>query len=203
MAPALAADFGPDTPPANKWQFSFTPYGWRPGINGKATVRGHKVDINESFIEILKESDSIMALMGYFEARKGRFGLFTDVVWEDLGFPGHGTTDFNRRASGRPFAKAPNVNLAVDANLAIKANAQVDYQSTIIQSGAAFEVAKWGPGSTILYGLGPAGWCALLESRIGCLTPRDGRVVGGRYRHRDVRSAHHSPGCPPQARIRS
>jgi len=148
VAPSAAADFGPDAPPPNKWEFSFTPYGWMPGINGNATVRGHKTDINESFIEILEESDSIMALMGYFEARKGRFGLFTDVVWEDLGFPGHGTTDFNRRASGRPFPNAPNVNLAVDANLAVKANAQVDYQSTIIQTGAAFEVAKWGAGST-------------------------------------------------------
>ena len=27
-----------------------------------------------------------MALMGYFEARKGPFALFTDVVWEDLTF---------------------------------------------------------------------------------------------------------------------
>ena len=25
-----------------------------------------------------------MALMGYFEARKGPFALFTDVVWADL-----------------------------------------------------------------------------------------------------------------------
>jgi hypothetical protein len=30
-----------------------------------------------------------MALMGYFEARKGPFAFFTDVVWADLGFPGH------------------------------------------------------------------------------------------------------------------
>jgi hypothetical protein len=73
--------------------------------------------------------------MGYFEARKGRFGFFTDVVWEDLSFDAH------RDVSRNPFARLPNVNVA------IKANAQLDYQSTIVQSGAAFEIAKWGASS--------------------------------------------------------
>ena len=127
---------------------SFTPYGWTTSINGNATARGHTVDIDESFIEIVEKSDSLMALMGYFEARKGPFALFTDVVWEDLTFDGQRSFDVNRNVSGNPFARLADFNVTIKGNLDIKGNAQVDYQSTIIQSGAAYEVAKWGSGPT-------------------------------------------------------
>lgn len=148
--PALSADLGPGpgatyvqpAEPASQWTFDFTPYGWFTGINGNATTRGHTVDVNESFIEIAENSDSFAALMGYFEARKGRLGLFTDVVWADLGFPGQ----LNVKRS--PFARLPS------ATISVKGRAQLDYESTIIQSGVAYEVAKWangtGPGFTAL-----------------------------------------------------
>jgi hypothetical protein len=136
--PAMSADLGPGpqtrlvepVPPPNQWQFSFTPYGWATSINGSATARGHTVDIDESFIEIVEKSDSLMALMGYFEARKGPFALFTDVVWADLTFDGHRSSDINRNVSGNPFARLPDFNVTIKGNLDIKANAQVDYQST-------------------------------------------------------------------------
>ena len=114
-------------------------------VNGNATARGHTVDIDESFFEIVEKSDSLMALMGYFEARKGPFAFFTDVVWEDLTFDGQRSFDVNRNVSGNPFARLPDFNVTIKGNLDIKANAQVDYQSTIIQSGAAYEIAKWAP----------------------------------------------------------
>jgi hypothetical protein len=86
--------------------------------------------------------------MSYFEARKGPFSLFTDVVWADLGFPGHAQDDFNRQASGHPFERFPGVAVNVDANLHIKGHAQLDYQSVIVQSGAGLELAHWsGPSS--------------------------------------------------------
>jgi hypothetical protein len=36
----------------------------------------------------------------------------------------------------------------IKGKLKINANAQLDYQETIIQSGVAFEVAKWGDASS-------------------------------------------------------
>jgi hypothetical protein len=138
--PAACADLYPGAPTdmaleplpsPSPWQFSFTPYGWLVGVNGNATARGRTVDINASFVDIVEESDSIMALMGFFEARKGPFSVFTDVVWQDLGFDAH------RSGSGNPFPKLPNVNIA------IKARAQLGYQSTIVQSGASYQIAKW------------------------------------------------------------
>ena len=150
-SPAFSADLGPgaayvEPAPVDPWKFSFTPYGWLTGINGNVTARGHTVDVDESFIEIAEKSDLFAALMGYFEARKGRFGFFTDAVWADLGFPGHVNYDINKSVSGNPFARLPDFKGTIKGNLDINARAQLDYQSTIIQSGVAFEIAKWGNG---------------------------------------------------------
>ena len=117
----------------SQWQFDFTPYAWLIGVNGNATARGRTVDFDVSFFDLVEKSDSLMALTGYFEARKGPFSFFTDVVWQDLSFDAH------RSASGNPFPKLPNVNIT------IKAKAELGYQSTVIQSGVFYQIAKW-PG---------------------------------------------------------
>jgi hypothetical protein len=138
--PAVSADLGPTyaEPSTDKWEFSLTPYGWATSINGDITARGHTVDVNEDFLEIVEKSDSLLAWMSYFEARKGRFALFTDFVWADIGFPGH--FQINKSPLGR-FDRA---------TLNIKGNVQLDYEETIIQSGIAYEIARWqsAPGSS-------------------------------------------------------
>jgi hypothetical protein len=132
LAPAYTADLGYAQPaPADTWQFSLTPYAWAININGDVTARGHTADINDDFFQIIEKSDSILAWMSYFEARKGRFSLFADIVWADLGFPGH----FN--ISKDPLGRFDR------AALDIKGHAQLDYQETIIQSGIAYEIARW------------------------------------------------------------
>jgi hypothetical protein len=97
---AQATDLGPTyaEPATDKWEFSLTPYGWATSINGDITARGHKVDVNESFIEIVEKSDSLLAWMTYFEARKGRFAFFTDFVWPILASPGTSTSPEIRSA---------------------------------------------------------------------------------------------------------
>jgi hypothetical protein len=140
VTPAASADLYPGvprnmalepSPSPSQWQFDFTPYAWLIGVNGNATARGRTVDIDVSFFDLVEKSDSLMALTGYFEARKGPFSFFTDVVWQDLSFDAH------RSASGNPFPKLPNVNIA------IKAKAELGYQSTVIQSGVFYQIAKW------------------------------------------------------------
>jgi hypothetical protein len=169
--PAASADLGrgaqeqlvEPAPQPSQWQFSFTPYGWMTSVNGNATAAGHTVDIDASFFDIVEKSDSIMALMGYFEARKGRFGFFTDVVWEDLSFDAH------RDVSRNPFARLPNVHVA------IKAKAQLDYQSTIIQSGIASR--QMAGQRRCLHRLGRYGQRSLLEPGSRCFAQA--------YRHAD------------------
>jgi hypothetical protein len=130
--PAFAADLGYAEPaPASGWQFRLTPYAWMINVNGDVTARGVTADINQDFFQIVEESDSLLAWMSYFEARKGKVAFFTDLVWMDLGFPG----DIDIRKS--PFARFPQVVVGV------RGDAQVDYESTIVQSGFAYEVARW------------------------------------------------------------
>jgi hypothetical protein len=116
-------------------------------INGNVTARGHTVDVNENFFQIVEKSNSLMALMGYFEARKGPFAFFTDVVWADLGFPGH--LQVQRDLVTR---------LGPTIGIKLKAHAQLDYTATIVQSGVAYEIARWpnksGAGFTALDAMG-------------------------------------------------
>ena len=133
-------------------------------INGSATARGHTVDIDESFIEIVEKSDSLMALMGYFEARKGPFALFTDVVWADLTFDGERRFDINRTVSGNPFARLPDFNVTIKGNLDVKANAEVDYRSTIVQFWRSLRGRQMGLKFDIVHRPGRSGWCTLCAS---------------------------------------
>ena len=70
-----------------------------------------------------------MALMGYFEARKGPFAFFTDVVFADLGFPGH--LQVQRDIVTR---------LGPTIGIKLKAHAQLDYTSWT--GAATFRIAS-------------------------------------------------------------
>lgn len=152
QGPAASADLGAEPqyqlvePPPSGWTFTFTPYAWFIGIDGNVTARGHTVDVNESFIEIAEKSNMFAALMGFGEARKGRFSVFTDVVWADLGFPGNIDYNINGKVSNNPFARVPDFKTVIKGNLKLNGTAQLDYQSLVIQSGASYELAKWGSG---------------------------------------------------------
>jgi hypothetical protein len=180
-SPVSASDLAYPDPAPSGWEFSFTPYGWMINVNGDVSARGHTADINEDFFQIVEKSDSLLAWMSYFEARNGRLALFTDVVWMDLSFPGH----FQRRLSG-PIA-----------SLDIKGNATLDYQQLIVQSGVAYEIARWqrAPGSfTALDVMGSArywsedtdlslrlsGTATVDLERLGLKLKRSGRVAVAR-----------------------
>src|SRR5215212_11868523 len=97
VTPVFAADL-PSRPPIvvqstetpSAWSFRFVPYGWLTAIKGTQTVRGRSAKIDASFIDIVEKSDSVVALMGDFEARNGRFSLYGDLVWSKIGVEGGG-----------------------------------------------------------------------------------------------------------------
>jgi hypothetical protein len=112
--------------PASKlWEFRFTPYAWATSVNGSSTVAGQTVDIDASFFDIVEESESIVGLMGYFEARRGPLAFYGDLVWASLSFAGE------RSATG-PLG---GVNVSVDGEL--------DYEQTIIEAGISYEIARF------------------------------------------------------------
>lgn len=75
---------------ANTWQWRGTIYLWGAGIDGTADLpSGAAVNASMSFDDILKSLD--FAFMGALEARKGRWGAFTDVIYMDLSNSKSGT----------------------------------------------------------------------------------------------------------------
>lgn len=127
------------------WQFRFTPYAWAPSVNGDVTVRGHTADIDFSFWDIFDsgssgaELESLAALMGYVEARNGAWGIYGDVVWGKFDFSGSAVTQRN------PIGQL---------NVSARANAGLDYETTMAESGLTYEVARWGgAGSSTAFDL--------------------------------------------------
>ena len=49
-------------------------------MDGTRTIRGRSVKVDASFVNIVEKSDTLVALMGTFEARRGPFALYTDLV---------------------------------------------------------------------------------------------------------------------------
>jgi hypothetical protein len=136
--PAKAADLKSQPseqliePAPRQWEFRFTPYAWATSVNGNSTVAGQTFDVDASFLDLVEDSESILALMGYFEARRGPLAFYTDVVWSSLTFAGE------RSATG-PLG---GVNVSVDGEL--------DYEQTIIEAGISYEIARFSGDSVSL-----------------------------------------------------
>jgi len=113
------------------WRFTVTPYAWLMNVSGNVTARGQTVGINASFIDLVQKSDSLVGLMAYFEANKGKAGIYTDFVFSKLGF-GAGQTSYRNPIGGLKTSTT--------------ANAALTYQMFIVEVGGVFEVHRW-PGS--------------------------------------------------------
>jgi hypothetical protein len=112
VAPTVAQAQAQDM--SDKWVFNAAIYGWLPDIGGKTTFPAGtgssiSVDANQ-IIDSLK-----FTFMGTFEARKGRWGMFTDVVYMDVGGSKNGTRDIT--VDGHPLP----VGVTADTNLDLKA----------------------------------------------------------------------------------
>jgi hypothetical protein len=83
-AMAIAATASPAYSQADTigWRFELTPYVWAAGMSGTVSVNDRPANglaVEQSFSDILSVLQ--FALMGSFEARKGRWGAFTDGVY--------------------------------------------------------------------------------------------------------------------------
>lgn len=81
---AGAADIpSPPAEPDSGWSFTFAPYVWAAGMDGNVAQFGlPEVEVDASFSDVLKNFD--IGLMGAGEARYGRFGVATDLLWVKL-----------------------------------------------------------------------------------------------------------------------
>lgn len=123
LAPVAAQAESTDTP----WQFQATVYAWLPSLEGTTvfpTGGGGSGSVDsDQIIDDLK-----FALMGTFGAKRGQWGLWTDLLYADIGGSQQGTIG---------FANAPNV-LPIDVN----ADVSLDIKSWAWTMAGTYELAK-------------------------------------------------------------
>ena len=99
---------------SDKWQYSAIIYGWLPTIGGKTAfpgaVQSNDIDVDvNTILSHLK-----FTFMGSLEARKDRYGVFTDFIYLNVGGSKSQTRDVN--VGGLPLP----VGVTGDFNLDIK-----------------------------------------------------------------------------------
>src|SRR5437764_4850325 len=97
-------------PVSEDWQFRASIYGWFPDIGGKTTFpadSGTSINIDaDKIISNLK-----FTFMGTLEAQKGLWGVFTDLVYLDVGGSKSGTRDLNIDRGPLPGGVTADANL--------------------------------------------------------------------------------------------
>lgn len=110
---AAAAPLAAQAQSSESWQYELSIYGWFPGISGTTSFppNGNGPNVDASMGDVL---DALkFAFFGTFEARKGAWGLWTDVVYADLG------ASHNTNLTARPPGLPP-VTVNVNADLDLK-----------------------------------------------------------------------------------
>jgi len=92
-APAAAnAQITDSTPPEfpiidpHGFSLEFRPQIWMPSVSGSVGVGDRTANVEESFIDILQNTDSVIGLSGRVTVAYDRFEAFTDITWIRLGF---------------------------------------------------------------------------------------------------------------------
>jgi opacity protein-like surface antigen len=83
VTPASSADLVAPEQTEPGWTFTLAPYLWATGLSGDVGIGGlPEVDVDVSFMDVLEHFD--IGFMGAGEARYGRFGILTDLLYVKL-----------------------------------------------------------------------------------------------------------------------
>jgi len=69
----------PQRSSTDKWEFQFVPYLWFAGLKGQVGIGDRVADVDADFGDIFDKLN--FGFMAAFEARKHRFGLFSDLLY--------------------------------------------------------------------------------------------------------------------------
>jgi len=128
LADELAKDV---TPPASGWSFDGGLYGWTIWLQGDMTARDLTFDVYADPVDLIDALDGPI-VMANFEARKGRFSFYADVVYAEFGL------DSDFAAEADPI---PALQLQGDGRIGS------DLKFGVYQADAFYEVASFvGPG---------------------------------------------------------
>ncbi len=70
------------------WRVNLVPYLWVTGLTGDVRLKGRDIPVDASFTDVVSATDSLLAFEAYFDARKGKWGFFSDLMFIKLGVEG-------------------------------------------------------------------------------------------------------------------
>ena len=110
LAGAPLATQAQTAPKADGWQTNLTLYGWFPGFSGSTNFPtgegGPSINVNaENILENLK-----FTFMGTLDVHNGRWGVFNDVIYMNVGSNKSDTRDFSIGGGGVPASLTASVN---------------------------------------------------------------------------------------------
>lgn len=112
LSPSIAVAQSTD----DKWQFQAILYGYFPSLGGKTSFpagSGSSIDVSNN--QIL--SNLNFTVMGTFEARRGNWGIFTDLIYLDVSGSNNGTRDFSVGRREIPAGVSANLDLGLKGTL--------------------------------------------------------------------------------------
>lgn len=86
QATAPAAGEAQPIPAAERFTVTFSPYVWFTSFNGTQTTDGISVDIDESFLDIVDNADTVFGLMGSLDMTYDRFVFQINGAWSTAEF---------------------------------------------------------------------------------------------------------------------
>lgn len=101
------------------WRGTATVYAWLTGLTGDVQARGNKVNVDETFIDLVQESDNLFGIAGRLEVGQQRLSAYVDGTYMSLRFDDRGDP-----------ADPANVETPI----------------TIIEFGAIYRAAEWALG---------------------------------------------------------
>ena len=133
---AAAPKADAQTAQTEPWQFAVSVYGYLPAISGTAYFPvapiGGSFTLNQSdLIDHLK-----MTFMGAFDAHRGRWGIFTDVLYLDIGRRNTNIHDFTVGGIGIPAGTTSDVSIDMKSWIV---NAVGEYR-VLSQGGSVLDV---------------------------------------------------------------
>lgn len=114
------------------WTVRTTLYGWLTSIGGSVAVNGNEVEIDADFSDTASEMDSLVALMGYTEARQKPWAIYFDLVYANIGFTG---------GSSREASPIPGLTISADSE------SGVDLSLLVAELGGLYELSAWETGA--------------------------------------------------------
>jgi hypothetical protein len=109
MSGTAAAQAAPASSDADKWQFNVGLYGYFPALKGQVISGSSSTDIDLPFHDIL---DALkMTFMGEVAVHNGRWGVFADALYMDLGSVASSTKNISVGGATFPVPTSESVDV--------------------------------------------------------------------------------------------